>query len=121
MSGKKAVLTAFDRLFDRAASKLEIECDEDARAEAKRSFEERFAPVLELVSDLKIGEFPEEVIRSMESAIDDLSPAQVVSHLASLPLAHQAQQLMQRVTYRAAEQRLLEQLISQADESYGGN
>jgi hypothetical protein len=57
----------------------------------------------------------------MEDAIDNLSAAQVVGYLAAIPLAHQAQEMLRAIAYRAAEQRLLEHLVSQADDRYGGN
>ena len=41
--------------------------------------------------------------------------------LASIPLAHQGHEMMRQVAYRAAEQRLLDHLIQQADDRYGGN
>lgn len=60
-------------------------------------------------------------MQAMEEAIDHLSPAQVVGYLAAIPLAHQTQEMLRTVAYRAAEQRLLEHLINQADDTYGGN
>ena len=121
MNGKEAVLRAFDRLFDRAAAKLRLACDDDEKAEAKELFMQRFQNALEAASQINIEEIPEEAIKSMEEAIDGLSPAQIAGHLASIPLAHQAQQLMQLIANQAAEQRLIEQLIDQADDTYGGN
>jgi hypothetical protein len=121
MNGKEAVLSAFDRLFDRAAAKLKLECDPEEKAEARELFIQRFKPALDAAMLINLEEIPEEVMRSMEEAIDSLSPAQVAGHLASVPLAHQAQQIMQMIANRAAEQRLIEQLISQADDTYGGN
>lgn len=121
MSGRDAVLRAFDRLFDRATIKLGVECAEADRASARRSFEDRFAVVLDAADKLGLDEVPEEVLTSMEDSIDKLSPAQVVGHLASIPLARQAQQVMQTLAVQAAQQRLADQLIEQADETYGGN
>ena len=121
MTGKEAVLQAFDRLFDKAAAKLRVECSEEEKAEAKRAFAERFSAALEVAGELQMNEIPEEVVRQMEEAIDHLSPAQVVGYLASIPLAHQTQEMLRSIAYRAAEQRLLEHLISQADDRYGGN
>ena len=121
MKAKQAVLTAFDRLFDRAASKLSIDCSEEEKAEAKRHFEERFSAALQIAGELDAPELPEDVMVHMEEAIDHLSPAQVVGHLASIPLAHQTQQMLRTLAYRAAEQRLLEHLAGQADDRYGGN
>jgi len=49
LRGREALLTAFDRLFDRAASKLNFTCSAEDREEARRSFSERFEQALELV------------------------------------------------------------------------
>jgi len=121
MTGKDAVLNAFDRLFDRAAEKLHIECGAEERAEAKRLFTQRFAAALDVAGQLRMPAIPDAVMQSMEDAIDQLSPAQVVGYLAAIPLAHHTQELVRVVAHRAAEQRLLEDLISQADDRYGGN
>jgi len=121
MTGKDAVLQAFDRLFDKAAAKLRIECSDGEKEEAKRLFAERFAAALEIAGQADMPEIPEAVMRNMEEAIEHLSPAQVVGYLAAIPLAHQAQEMLRTIAYRAAEQRLLEHLISQADDRYGGN
>lgn len=121
MTGKEAVLRAFDRLFDKAAAKLRIECNDGEKEEAKRLFAERFSTALEVAGELSMPEIPEEVMRGMEDAIEHLSPAQVVGYLAAIPLAHQAQEMLRAIAFRAAEQRLLEHLVSQADDRYGGN
>ena len=121
MTGREAVLVAFDRIFDRAAAKLQLECDGAEKAEARRHFTERFATALEAAQTIDLPEIPNEVISAMEEAIDSLSRAQVAGHLASIPLAHQAQKMAQVIASRAAEQRLIEHLINQADDTYGGN
>lgn len=121
MTGKQAVLVAFDRLFDRAAAKLKLDCSEAEKAEARQHFAERFGPALEAAQMIDLPEIPEEIVAAMEEAIDKLSMTQIAAHLASIPLAHQAQRLAQMIASRAAEQRLIEHLISQADDTYGGN
>jgi hypothetical protein len=121
MTGREAVLQAFDRLFDKAAAKLNVTCDDDEKTAAKQLFADRFSAALDVAGQVTMREIPEEVMRGMEDAIDHLSPAQVVGHLAAIPLAHHAQQMLQTIAHRAAEQRLLEHLISQADDKYGGN
>jgi hypothetical protein len=121
MTAKEAVLLAFDRLFDRAAFKLRIECNEDEKAEAKRHFTERFSSALDAVGQVTTPAIPDEVMCSMEEAIDRLSPAQVVGHLAAIPLVHQTQEMLRLIAHRAAEQRVIEYLISQTDDRYGGN
>ena len=121
MTGKQAVLIAFDRLFDKAAAKLHIECREDEREEAKRHFAERFSAALEIAGQVMMDEIPDDVMRGMEEVLDHLSPAQVVGHLAAIPLARQTQEMLRVIAYRAAEQRMLEHLINQTDDQYGGN
>ncbi len=49
------------------------------------------------------------------------TPAAIAAHLASGPLVLHLQEVMRQITLRAAEQRLLERLVTQADERYGGN
>ena len=121
MTGKEAVLLAFDRLFDKAAAKLRVDCSEGDKEEAKRHFAERFSAALDVAGQIMVPEIPEEVMRAMEEAIDHLSPAQVVGYLAAIPLAHQTQEMLRAIAYRAAEQRLLDHIINQADDKYGGN
>jgi hypothetical protein len=121
MTGKETVMVAFDRLFDKAAAKLHLECGDGEKEEAKRHFFERFSATLDVAGQVTVPKIPEEVMRSMEEAIDHLSPAQVVGHLAAIPLVHQTQEMLRTIAYRAAEQSLIEHLISQADDRYGGN
>jgi len=121
MTGKEAVLHAFDRIFDKAAAKLRLECTTEEKADAKHHFAERFSAVLDVAGQVTMPEVPEAAMRQMEDAIDQLSPAQVVGYLAAIPLAHQTQELLRTIAYRAAEQRLLEHLVEQADDRYGGN
>jgi hypothetical protein len=121
MTGREAMLQAFDRLFDRAAKKLHVECSADEKDVAKKQFEERFAALLAGLDQVMINEVPDEVIAAMESAIDRITPTEVVGLLASIPIAHQGHEMMRQLAYRAAEQRLLDHLIRQADERYGGN
>ena len=121
MNAKDAMLAAFDRLFDRAATKLHLQCDADDREEAKKQFTERFAALLDALERVTLNEIPDEALKSMEAAIDHLSPRDVAGLLVSIPLAQQGQELLRSIAYRAAEQRLLEHLISQADDRFGGN
>lgn len=121
MTGREAMLRAFDRLFDRAARKLHVECDDEEKAVAKGQFEDRFAALLQALEHVQIEDVPEEILSDMERAIDRISPNEVVGLLASIPIAHQGHEMMRQVAYRAAEQRLLDHLFKQADERYGGN
>jgi hypothetical protein len=121
MTGKEAMLQAFDRLFDRAATKLRVECSEEEKAEAKKQFAERFAALLEGLERVDVGTMPDEVIASMEGAIDRITPTEVIGLLASIPIANQGHEMMRTIAYRAVEQRLLDHIFSQAEEKYGGN
>lgn len=121
MATRESVLNAFDRLFDRAAAKLRIECSREEKLEARRDFAERSASALDTIDQLQLGSLPPQMIVEMEAAIDQISPAQLVGYLAAIPLAHQAQESLRRIAYRAAEQKMIEQFISQADDTYGGN
>lgn len=119
--GREVLLSAFDRLFDRAATKLSIECSPEDRAEAKRFFTERYGDALRVIDEAEFPEIPSPVMERMEAAIDGLSPAYVAAHLATGPLALHVQEFMRSLAMRAAEQRVLEHLASQADDTYGGN
>jgi ABC-type branched-subunit amino acid transport system substrate-binding protein len=121
MTGREALLATFDRLFDKAAQKLNLTCTPEERAEAKQQFEQRFEAALEIARGVEVREMPTEVLDQMEQAIERLSPAEIVGLLASVPLAHQTHDMLRAIAFRAAEQRLLEHYISQADTKYGGN
>ncbi len=121
ITGRDALLSAFDRLFEKAARRLSVECSADEREEAKRRFEERFSMLLEALQQLQLRELPEDAVRNMEEGIETLSPADLVALLASVPLVTQAQELLRQLAYRAAEQRLLEHYIRSADDRYGGS
>lgn len=120
-TGREVILTAFDRLFDRAADKLRLECSDEERAEAKRSFTERYDDALQVLDQAELPAIPEPTLARMEAAIDQLSPAYIAAHLATGPLALHVQEFMRSLAMRAAEQRLLEHLADRADDSYGGN
>ncbi len=121
MTGKEAVLHAFDRLFDRAAAKLQVRVTPEEKEEARKDFAERAAQAMEVFSQMGVLEIPEPVLQHMEESIDRLSIGQLIGYLAALPLAHQAQLLMRQLAVQAAQQRMLEQMIEQADDTYGGN
>ncbi len=121
MTGREAILEAFDRLFDKAARKLSVECSTDEKDEAKRRFEARFSALLDAVKQLDVRDLPEEVVQGMEESIEKLSGADLVTLLASVPLVTQAQEMLRMLAYRAAEQRLLDHYIRSADDRYGGS
>jgi len=103
ITSKKQLLTAFDRLFDRASNKLALDCTEEDRAEARRSFVNRFEYALEALDEIDLPAIPESAIRGMEESIDDLSPAQVAGYLATGPLVLQVQKLIKTLVARAAD------------------
>jgi hypothetical protein len=121
MTGRDALIKAFDRLFDKAAHRLSVECSVEDKEEAKRRFEERFSTLLDALKQVDLRDLPEEALRTMEEGIAKLSPADLVALLASVPLVTHAQDMLRTLAYRAAEQRLLEHYISSADDRYGGN
>ncbi len=120
-TGREAVLHAFDRLFDRAASKLNLDCSAAERAEAKQYFAQRYGDALQLLDQAQFPEIPEPTLVQMEQAVDGLSPAYVAAQLATGPLAIHVQEFMRGLAVRAAEQRVLEHLAGRADDAYGGN
>jgi hypothetical protein len=120
-TGKEAILKAFDRLLDKAAIKLDVSFTENQRDEVKRNFIERFGNTLEIAETLSFPNIPEPVMQEMETAIEEISPGELAGYLAASPLAHQVQQIARQIAVQAAEQRLLEHYLSQADEQYGGN
>lgn len=119
MTGREALLAAFDRLFDAAAKKIGAVCSPEERAEAKDQFVRRFQTALDVAQQVQVPELPGEVVDAMENAIAQLSPAELAGVIASVPLAQQTQEMLRAVAYRQAEQRLLEQLASHADTRYG--
>jgi hypothetical protein len=121
MTGRDALLQAFDRLFDAAAKKLRVVCTPEERTEAKEQFASRFEHALAVAQRVEIGELPSEVLASMEAAIAQLSPAELAGVIASVPLAQQTQEMLRAIAFRQAEQRLLEHFALQADDRYGGN
>jgi hypothetical protein len=121
LTGREVVLATFDRLFEKAAAKLSVRCTDEERAEAKQQFEQRFRATLDLVRQVEFPELPEEAIQGMETALDQLSPAEIIGLLASVPLAQQTHEMLRAIAFRAAEQRLLEHVVAQVDTRYGGN
>ena len=121
MTGREALLQAFDRLFDAAARKLNVVCTPEERAEAKAQFVSRFESALALAQKVEVPELPSGVLEAMETAIVQLSPAQLAGVIASVPLAQQTQEMLRAIAFRKAEQKLLEHFALQADERYGGN
>ena len=121
MTGREALLQTFDRLFDKAAAKLHIDCNAEEKEDAKRQFVESFSPALDAVGQVVVPEVPADVLRSMEDSIDQFSAPQIVGYLAAIPLLRQAHAMARTIASRAAEQRLLDHLIAQADDTYGGN
>jgi hypothetical protein len=119
MTGRDALLGAFDRLFDSAARKLNVVCSVEERAAAKEAFAQRFEGALGAIQEVEVDELPEDVMSAMETAIDGLSPAELAGLIASVPLARQTHDMLRAIAYRQAEQRLLDHLVEQADTRYG--
>jgi hypothetical protein len=119
--GREALLAAFDRLFERAARKLNVELTPEDREEAKRNFSARYEEVLRLVDDAAAPGVPDALLQRMETAIDELSPASVAAHIATVPLAMHVQETLRQIALRAAEQKVLEHYVQRADDRYGGN
>jgi hypothetical protein len=121
MNGRDALLQAFDRLFDAAARKLNTVCTPEERADAKEQFANRFDSALTIAQKVEVPELPGGVLEAMETAIAQLSPAELAGVIASVPLAQQTQEMLRAVAFRQAEQKLLEHFALQADDRYGGN
>jgi hypothetical protein len=118
---REAMLAAFDRLFDRAASKLNFESTAEEREAARNNFASRFDDTLGGVENIDLPAVNEAALARMETAIDEISPAYMATYLATAPLAMYLQETLRRIAVRAAEQRVIEHLVSQADTLYGGN
>lgn len=121
MTGRDALLQAFDRLFDAAAKKMNASFSAEERAEAKEQFAQRFQAALDVAKKVEVEALPAEVLEGMESAIAGLSPAELAGVIASVPLAQQTQEMLRAVAFKQAEQRLLEHFALQAETRYGGN
>lgn len=121
MTGREALLEAFDHLFDAAAEKLHASCTAEERAEARNEFAQRFAQVLDMTRAVEVREMPPAVLDDMKAAIGRLSTADLAGMIASVPLAHQTQEMLRTLAVRDAERKLLHHLASQADTRYGGN
>jgi hypothetical protein len=120
-TGREAVLHAFDRLFDRASEKLHLECTAEEKEEVRRHFVKRYDEALQVLDQADFPAFSDGALETMEASIDTVPMAHVAGYLAIGPLTAQVQTIMRRLALRAAEQRLLEHLVSQADDQYGGN
>lgn len=119
--GRQALVTAFDRLFEHALHKLGIQCTPEEKERVKQDFYKRFDNVLELADQVDFPEIPEPVMQRLEEALDDVSPAHVAGYIAAGPLAIQVQNVLRQIAMRHAQERMLEQLMEQADDRYGGN
>ena len=120
-NNRDAMLAAFDRLFKRAANKLNFDYTPEEHAEARRNFTQRYDETLAAFSDVDLPTVSEPALSHMETAIDEVSPTYLATHLATAPLAIHLQEAMRQIVTRKAEQRVLEHLINQADTSYRGN
>ena len=120
-AARELMLDAFQRLFVKTASKLQISYTPEDLQTAKEAFSERLEKVADALNSLPFDVAPPEVVQAMEAALDQISPAQVVGQLAALPLLQHTQLVLQTLALRAAQQKLLESALEQADTTYGGN
>ena len=114
-------MDAFDRLFQAAATKLNVGVTAQERADAKEQFAERFAALLDLTKRFESPPLPPEVVDELEAQVKRISPVEIAGVVASLPLAQQAQEMLRAVAFQHAQQKMLEHLALQADTKYGGN
>lgn len=68
-----------------------------------------------------LDEVPEALMTHLEAAIDEVRPGQFAGYFAAGLLALQFQEALRAIAVQAAEERLLDHYMSQADETYGGN
>jgi hypothetical protein len=120
-TGRDVVLEVFDRLFAAAARKLAVDCGPEERGQARRRFEEQFEGALRMADAAGLTELPAPWVDRMEASIEALSPADVAGFVAAGPLAHQFGVVVRSMALRQAEQRLLEHVLAQSDDTYGGN
>jgi len=119
---REVLLDAFDRLFDTAAARLNVDCTPEERSEARRAFADRMTPVFELIEKTDQFELPSDAVDEMREAIDKLSTADVAGMVASIPLAQHTQEMLKTIAFEHARQQLLVQLTEQAEPSpYGGH
>lgn len=121
MDARQNMLTAFDRLFLKTADKLQVPYTDEERSQAKAQFADRMAKVLDVLDELPVEAVSPEMLETMESSIDELTPAEVVAQMASLPLMQHTQFLLQRIAHDQAQQRFLLTALDHADTTYGGN
>jgi hypothetical protein len=121
MTGRDALLGAFDRLFDAAAEKLEVPVSAADREEAREQFQGRFSAVLDLTGQFESPPLPTELVDEMAAQVRGISTVELAGIVAALPLARQAQDMLRSVARAHAEQKMLEHLALQADTRYGGN
>ena len=121
MTGRAALLDAFDRLFSVAATRLQVDVTPADSVHAKSQFTERFAAALDLTDRLETPGLPAEVLAEMEAQVTRLSPIELAGIVATIPLAQQAQEMLHAAAIQHAQQKMLEHLALQADTRYGGN
>lgn len=119
MSGREALLAAFDALYDAALAKLDATATPEERASARSQFERRFSQALDVTATVEVPGMPTEAVDEMKDAIASLSMAELAGLVATVPLAQRAQQMVRAVAMHTAQQRMLEHLASQADTRWG--
>ena len=121
MTGRDALLDAFDRLFEVAAKKLQVEVTAEQRGDAKDEFTERFGAMLGVADRFESPALPAEILEEMEQQIARTSPIELAGVVASIPLAQRAQEMLRSAALQHAQQKMLEHLAMQADTRYGGS
>lgn len=121
MTGRDALLDAFDRLFSVAATRLQVTVTPAEAAHAREQFTERFAAALDLTGRLETQGLPPEVLAEMAAQVTRLSPIELAGIVAAIPLAQQAQEMLRAAAVEHAQQKMLEHLARHADTRYGGN
>lgn len=119
MTGREALLAAFDELYEAALTKLDATATEDERLAARTQFERRFSQALEMTSAVSMAGVPAEALDEMKGAIASLSKAELAGLVATVPLAQRAQEMVRSIAMHAAQQKVLEHLASQADTRWG--
>jgi hypothetical protein len=75
----------------------------------------------EMIDEAGGGVISELDMHRMVESIENLSAANVAAYLAAGPLAVHVRESVQRIVNHRAEQRMIENWIDQADDTYGGN
>jgi hypothetical protein len=118
---KRLLIDAFDRLFERASDRFKLDSSKAERDEARKRFVDSYERAFEMIDEAGGGVISELDMHRMVESIENLSAANVAAYLAAGPLAVHVRESVQRIVNHRAEQRMIENWIDQADDTYGGN